>query len=155
MRLSIMNPTIKNKKAQMIHTYILLSLWTVSYGHLLGAPQVIAEDANADTNPGLAHAVQWAAARITGHNANSHLVFKGFTHGTQQVVQGMKYVINLEFEQMDCPSHLSDPTLCRLLPTSSVLCTATVWSRSWLKNPQERTKLLDCNCDCHDCCPES
>merc|ERR1712059_72793 len=74
------------------------------------------------------------------------------TGGSAQVVAGMMYRVNVDMLKSECPNtaeHMGK--LMQECPPLSqepvvIKCTATIWSRPWLQDPNEALKITSHSC---------
>jgi len=89
----------------------------------------------------LMDAAHFATERICEmRNSPVHMKFMQLVHATQQVVQGMKYVMTIKLGATDCLKSEGEMTACLQSPQphhDKLVCTVTVWSRPWLTAPQD------------------
>jgi len=126
----------------------VVALGSVSSGMLLGGvmPVDLSSDSLDETRRDLMEAVHWATEKICDTiKTPVHLKFIQLLHATEQVVAGMKYQLKFKVGETDCLKEMADPSGCKISRQPNhkkYICTATVWSRPWLPNP-EHMQLLD------------
>jgi len=120
---------------------------------LLGAPAPVdlGADESSNARVALLEAAHFATERICDKiNSKVHLKFIRLIDATQQVVQGLKYAMNIEVGETNCLKAESDASMCLEdaagVPRKRWRCAVSVWSRRWLQAPDDLMVIGEPEC---------